>query len=100
MVDAGGDREPQGHARREGRRKAAVRAPEGQAALRFARTSNSLGWDIYFARETPLPDGGRKIDLASKLIFNPKTNTMEIENWDNEPVRLNEITVIEPKEKK
>ena len=107
----------------------------------FARTSNSLGWDIYFARETPLPDGGRKIILATdrpvgmwesrnsgrsmdyrfslaeirlpatgkgqgkaipraKLTFNPKTNTMEIENWENEPVRLNEITVIEPKEKK
>jgi len=107
----------------------------------FARTSNSLGWDIYFARETPLPHGGRKINLATdrpvgmwearnsgrsmdyqfslaeirlpatgkgqgkaipraKLTFNPKTETMEIENWENEPVRLNEITVIEPKEKK
>jgi hypothetical protein len=106
----------------------------------FARTSNSLGWDIYFARETPLPDGGRKIDLATdrpvgmwearnsgrsmdyqfslaeirlpatgkgqgkaipraKLTFNSKTNTMEIENWDNEPVRLNEITISEPREK-
>ena len=31
----------------------------------FARTSTSLGWDIYFARETALPDGGRKIVLAS-----------------------------------
>jgi hypothetical protein len=107
----------------------------------FARTSNSLGWDIYFARETPLPDGGRKIILATdrpvgmwearnsgrsmdyqfslaeirlpatgkgqgkaipraKLTFDAKTDTMEIENWENEPVRLNEITVIEPKEKK
>jgi hypothetical protein len=107
----------------------------------FARTSNSLGWDIYFARETPLPDGGRKIDLATdrpvsmwearnsgrsmdyqfslaeirlpatgkgqgkaipraKLTFDPKTNTLEIENWESEPVRLNEITVIEPKKKK
>lgn len=107
----------------------------------FARTSNSLGWDIYFARETPLPDGGRKIQLATdrpvgmwearnsgrsmdyqfslaeirlpatgkgqgkaipraKLTFDPKTDTMEIENWENEPVRLNEITVIEPKDKK
>jgi hypothetical protein len=107
----------------------------------FARTSNSLGWDIYFARETSLPDGGRKIVVATnrpvgmweasnsgrsmdyqfslaeirlpatgkgqgkaipraKLTFNPKTNTMEIENWDNEPVRLNEIEAIVPKEKK
>lgn len=31
----------------------------------YARTSTSLGWDLYFARETELPDGGRKIVLAS-----------------------------------
>lgn len=106
----------------------------------YARTSTSLGWDIYFARETPLPDGGRKIVLASdrpvgmwearnsgrsmdyqfslaeirlpatgkgqgkaiphaQLGFNKETNTLQIENYDREPVRLNEITVIEPKKK-
>lgn len=27
----------------------------------FIRTTTSLGWDIQFARETPLPDGGRRI---------------------------------------
>jgi hypothetical protein len=104
----------------------------------FVRTSTSLGWDIYFARETPLPDGGRKIVLGSdrpvgmwearnsgrsmdyqfslaeirlpkegkgqgkaipyaQLTFNKDTNTLEIENYQREPVRLNEITVIEPK---
>ena len=104
----------------------------------FVRTSTSLGWDIYFARETPLPDGGRKIVLASdrpvgmwearnagrsmdyqfslaeirlpkegkgqgkaipyaQLTFNKDTNTLEIENYQREPVRLNEITVVEPK---
>ena len=100
----------------------------------FVRTSTSLGWDIFFARETPLPDGGRKIVLASdrpvsmwearnsgrsmdyqfslaeirlpkegkgqgkaipyaQLTFNKDTNTLEIENYQREPVRLNEITV-------
>ena len=100
----------------------------------YVRTSTSLGWDIYFARETPLPDGGRKIVLASdrpvgmwearnagrsmdyqfslaeirlpkegkgqgkaipyaQLTFNKETNTLEIENYQREPVRLNEITV-------
>ena len=104
----------------------------------FARTSTSLGWDIYFARETPLPDGGRKIVLATdrpvgmwearnsgrsmdyqfslaeirlpkegkgegkaipfaQLTFNKETNTLEIENYQREPVRLNEVTVVEPK---
>ncbi len=100
----------------------------------FVRTSTSLGWDIFFARETPLPDGGRKIVIASdrpvsmwearnsgrsmdyqfslaeirlpkegkgqgkaipyaQLTFNKETNTLEIENYQREPVRLNEITV-------
>jgi len=27
----------------------------------FIRTTTSLGWDLKFARETPLPDGGRRI---------------------------------------
>jgi hypothetical protein len=100
----------------------------------FARTSTSLGWDIYFAKEVPLPDGGRKITLASdrpvsmwearnsgrsmdyefslaeirlpangkgegkaikaaKVTFNKEKNTLEIENYQREPVRLNEITI-------
>jgi hypothetical protein len=104
----------------------------------FARTSTSVGWDIYFARETPLPDGGRKIVLATnrpvgmwearnsgrsmdyqfslaemrlpkvgkgegkaitaaRLTFNKETNTLEIENYQREPVRLTEVTVEEPK---
>jgi len=104
----------------------------------FVRTSTSLGWDIFYARETPLPDGGRKIVLASdrpvtmwearnsgrsmdyqfslaqvhmaadgkgegkaipyaKLTLNKETNTLEIENYQREPVRLNEVTVVEPK---
>jgi hypothetical protein len=104
----------------------------------FVRTSTSLGWDVYFARETPLPDGGRKIVLgtdrpvgmwearnqgrsmdyqfslaeirlgadgkgqgkainAAKLTFNKDTNTLEIENYEREPVRLNEVMAVEPK---
>lgn len=104
----------------------------------YARTSTSLGWDIYFAQEVPLPDGGRKISLASdrpvsfwearnagrsmdyefslaeirlpasgkgqgkaikaaKVSFDKEKNTLEIENYQREPVRLNEITVVESK---
>jgi hypothetical protein len=100
----------------------------------FVRTSTSLGWDIHFARETPLPDGGRKIVLGTdrpvnmwearnagrsmdyqfslaeirlpkegkgqgkaipyaQLTFNKETNTLEIENYQREPVRLSEVTV-------
>jgi len=104
----------------------------------FVRTSTSLGWDLYFAQESPLPDGGRKIVLATdrpvsmwearnqgrsmdyqfslaeirlpkegkgegkaipyaQLTFNKDTNTLEIENYQREPVRLNEITVVDSK---
>jgi hypothetical protein len=31
----------------------------------YVRTSNSLGWDVYYARELPLPDGARRIVLAT-----------------------------------
>ena len=101
----------------------------------YVRTSTSLGWDIYFARETLLPDGGRKIVLASdrpvsmwearnsgrsmdyqfslaeirlpkegkgqgkaipyaQLSFNKDTSTLEIENYQREPVRLSEVTIV------
>jgi hypothetical protein len=104
----------------------------------YARTSTSLGWDIFFAKETELPGGGRKIVLASdrpvsmwearnstrsmdyqfslaeirfpatgkgegkaipraQLTYNKEKNTLEIENYEREPVRLNEVTIIEPK---
>ena len=104
----------------------------------FARTSTSLGWDLYSCRETPLPDGGRRLVLASdrpvsmwearsggrsldyefslaeirlgkdgkgtgkaipyaKLAFDKEKNTLEIENYQREPVRLTEVTVVLPK---
>jgi hypothetical protein len=31
----------------------------------FIRTSGSLGWDVYFAREVPLPSGGRRVIIAT-----------------------------------
>jgi hypothetical protein len=104
----------------------------------YVRTSTSIGWDIYYARETPLPDGGRRIVIASdrpvsiwearnsprsmdyqfslaeihldkdgkgqgkairaaKLTLNKETNTLVIEDYQREPVRLNEVTVVDSK---
>jgi hypothetical protein len=31
----------------------------------FIRTSQSLGWDLHYAHESPLPEGGRRIVLAT-----------------------------------
>jgi hypothetical protein len=102
----------------------------------YTRTSNSLGWDLQFARESELPGGGRKIVVGTdrpisfwearnnprsrdyefslaeiqlpaegkgqgkaitmaKLSYNKHSNTLEIENYQREPVRLNEIVILE-----
>jgi len=101
----------------------------------YARTSNSLGWDLQFARETVMSDGTRKIVVGTdrpmgmwelrnagrstdyefslaeirlpadgkgqgkaipraKLSFDKEKNTLEIENYEQQPVRLNEITIV------
>jgi hypothetical protein len=100
----------------------------------YVRTTNTLGWDLQFARETTLEDGTRKIVIgtdrpisfwearnnprlsdyefslaeirlpkegkgqgkaitAAKLSWNKQSQTLEIENYQREPVRLNEITI-------
>jgi hypothetical protein len=100
----------------------------------FVRTTNTLGWDLQFARETVLDDGTRKIVIgtdrpvsfwearnnprlsdyefslaeirlpkqgkgqgkaitAAKLTWNAQAQMLEIENYQREPVRLNEITI-------
>jgi hypothetical protein len=93
-----------------------------------------LGHDIRYARQTPQPDGGRRIVIATdryigfvearnqprsidypftlmeirvnndgkgegkmavatKISFDKKKNTMELENYSSEPVRLNNVQV-------
>ena len=37
-----------------------IRPPVG-----YIRTPTSLGWDLYYARDNPAPDGGRRIVLAT-----------------------------------
>ena len=107
----------------------------------YVRTSTSLGWDIYFAREVELPGGGRKISLgsdrpmsfweasnsprsrdyefslaeihlgadgkgegkaitAAMVSFDKEKNTLEIENYQREPVRLSQVQVLTPKPQK
>ena len=101
----------------------------------YIRDANggSVGWDLHFARERKLDDGGRQIVLATdrpisaweafnrprsseydstlaeirfdgdgkgvgklavaaKITTNPKTGTIEIENFASEPVRLTTVT--------
>ena len=100
----------------------------------YIRTSSSLGWDIHYAREEPVGDGGRRVIIATdrpmrlwelwnqtrsveydfmlaeirlnkdgkgegklataaKIRWDAGTNTIEIENYGIEPVRLTEVQV-------
>jgi hypothetical protein len=93
-----------------------------------------LGHDLHYAMQTPLPEGGRRIVIATdryigfqearnqprsidypftlfeihvnkdgegqgkmavatKITFDKKKNTMELENYSSEPVRLNNVKV-------
>jgi hypothetical protein len=42
----------------------------------YLRTSTSLGWDTYYARETPFGDGGRRIIVATdrRMSFAERSN--------------------------
>ena len=96
------------------------------------RESSSLAWDLRYARQNPLPEGGRQIILGTdrpigfwearnqprtidypftilemrldkanqgegkmladtRLIMNPTTSELVLENFDISPVRLNQI---------
>jgi hypothetical protein len=106
----------------------------------FVRTSTSLGWDLGFAHEIPLPSGGRRIIIATdrpisfaeasrqprsadyefllieirlgadgkgqgklaaaaKVEYSKEDNTVQVENYGIEPVRLNDVSVVGPKKK-
>ena len=98
------------------------------------RLPNTLAWDLRYAFETPLPDGGRRVVLATdrpigfkearnqprttdypftlieirfnkdgvgqgkmsfftKITMSKDKQTMELENYDIEPVRLTEVRI-------
>lgn len=50
----------------------------------FIRTSTSLGWDIKYARETPLPSGGRRVVFATDrpMSFREVRNSTRSEDYD------------------
>jgi len=72
----------------------------------YIRDANgrSVGWDLHFAREWKLDDGGRQIVLATDRRIsaweafnrprstNPNAGAIEIENFSSEPVRLTDVT--------
>jgi hypothetical protein len=122
----------------QGREKLLTALQKVRPRCGFVRGSNTLGWDIYYAREMQEKDGSRRIFLASdrpmsmwelrnsgrsteyefslveihlgkdgkgqgkaiaaaKLELDPDTGVLEIENYQREPVRLNDVTVVPSK---
>jgi hypothetical protein len=109
-----------------------LRALQRMPSTGWIREANTLSWDLRFAQQTPLPDGGRRIVIATdrpigfwearnrprtidypftileirldkenrgegkmladtRLILDRTTNTLVLENYDINPVRLNQI---------
>lgn len=100
----------------------------------YIRLPNTLAWDLHYAFETPLPEGGRRVVLATdrpigfeeartqprridypftlleirfnkdgvgqgkmsvytKITLSKDKQTMELENYGIEPVRLTEVRI-------
>jgi hypothetical protein len=98
----------------------------------YFRTPNSIGYDLHYARKTPLPEGGERIvlltdryigfweaanrprtidypftlielhinrdgegegkmSLATKIQFDKEANTIELENYQTQPVLLKSV---------
>jgi hypothetical protein len=111
---------------------ALLRALQRLPRVGWIRETTTLAWDLRFAQQSPLPDGGRRIVIATdrpigfweasnrprsidypftilelrldkdhrgegklladtRLIFNRESNTLVLENYDIQPVRLNQI---------
>ena len=108
-----------------------LKALQKMPKVGYIRTTNTLAWDLRFARQSPLEDGGRRIVLghrppdrfrrsaqpgrtmdypftivemqldkndegvgkilAGTKIFIDKNNNLVLENYGQQPVRLNEI---------
>jgi hypothetical protein len=112
--------------------QALLKALQKMPKAGFIRTPNTLAWDLRYARENPLPEGGRQIVVATdrpvgfwearnqprsmdypftilelrldkenkgegkmlagtQIYIDPKTRNLVLENYGQQPVRLNEI---------
>jgi hypothetical protein len=52
--------------------------------LGFIKMPNTLGWALYYARQTEMPDGGRRVVLATnrKLGFGESARQTRSVNYD------------------
>jgi hypothetical protein len=112
--------------------QALLKALQKMPKAGYIRTPQTLAWDLRYARQHPLPEGGRQIIVATdrpvgfrearnqprtmdypftviemrlskedkgegkllagtKLFIDPKTKNLVLENYAQQPVRLNEI---------
>jgi hypothetical protein len=112
--------------------QALLKAIQKMPKAGYIRTPQTLAWDIHYARQNPLPEGGRQIIVGTdrpigfwearnqprsmdypftilelrlnkedkgegkmlagtQIYIDPKTKSLVLENYAQQPVRLNEI---------
>ena len=112
--------------------QALLKALQKMPKAGYIRTPNTLAWDLRYARQNPMEDGGRQIVVGTdrpvgfgearnqprtmdypftilelrlnkedkgegkmlagtQLYIDPKTKNLVLENYGQQPVRLNEI---------
>jgi hypothetical protein len=112
--------------------QALLKALQKMPKAGYIRTPNTLAWDLRYARQNPMEDGGRQIVVATdrpigfwearnqprsmdypftilemrlnkedkgegkmlsgtQIYIDPKTKNLVLENYAQQPVRLNEI---------
>jgi len=67
----------------------------------YVNTPGSLRWDLHFARQTPLAEGGQSIILANDhgvgkasiatRVSQDDDGAVELENFSSEPVMLTDV---------
>lgn len=80
----------------DGTRKIVVATDRPMSYWEARNSGRSTDYEFSLA-EIRLPASGKgqgKAIPMAKLGFNRETNTLEIENYEQQPVRLNEITVV------
>jgi hypothetical protein len=84
-----------------GGRKIVLAADRPVGMWEARNSGRSMDYQFSLAEIRISADGkgeGKAIPRA-QVTFNQEKNMLEIENWDREPVRLNEVKVVEPKKK-
>lgn len=72
----------------------ATNRPMGFVELQSGARTLDYPFTLIEIRLDASGKGEGKIDVATKISYNKKDDTIELENWASEPVRLNEVKIL------